>query len=358
MKKIFRIALILGLVSTSLPLSAQDWGGGWGSGEDEPKKTITGKGGKSTNKEVNLGSSSASTPTSQPTEAPKVVIEAIGTHYDDAPQAHYEPEYVNQDTNLSLVQGDSLLIRRPYLRQADVKFRKRVWRVIDLRQKLNKNWTWPRSPITQVFWELGTKGLVRAYANDSFRRVVTPEKILEIVSSLDKVPVLAPGIAAEEATADDYVDSMVVVTFKYYDIKKFEIMEDWVFDYKHGEMKPIIIGIAPIKPEVIDVQLPDGTTQKKQVGESKPFWLLMDDCRPTLAKSQVFNRYNDAMRLNWDQQLNLHRLFDSYVVKQTDYDDLYISSKVDFKDDGVAVLLEAEKIKNDLFIFEHDLWEY
>jgi gliding motility associated protien GldN len=341
------LTLVLGL---ALSLNAQ-WGG-WG--DDEPAATPKGKG--KTAQSVDLGSTSGKP--AAPAGKPKIVIEAIGTHYDDAPKAHFEPEYVNSDTNISLHQGDSLLIRRPYLRQADVKFRRRIWRVIDLRQKINKSWTWPRSPITQVFWELGTKGLVRAYANDSFNRIITPEQILEITSSLDKVPVLLPGIDPSEATGDDYVDSTIVVMFKWNNINKFEIMEDWVFDYKHGEMKPIIIGIAPVKPEFIDAPQPDGTSKKEMIGESKPFWMKMDDCRPTLTKSQVFNRYNDAMRLNWDQHINLHRLFDSYIVKQTDWDDLYIASKTEFKDDKVATLLEAEKIKNDLFIFEHDLWEF
>jgi len=341
----FCLTLILG---STLALNAQ-WGG-WG--DDDGSSSSNDNSAQS----VDLGSSSEKG--AAPATKPKIVIEAIGTHYDDAPQPHFEPEYVNSDTNISLHQGDSLLIRRPYLRQADIKFRRRIWRIIDLRQKINKSWTWPRSPITQVFWELGTKGLARAYANDSFNRIITPEQILEITSSLDKVPVLLPGVDPAEATGDDYVDSTIVVMFKWNNINKFEIMEDWIFDYKHGELKPIIIGIAPVKPEFIDAPQPDGTTKKEMVGESKPFWLKMDDCRPTLTKSQVFNRYNDAMRLNWGQHINLHRLFDSYVVKQTDWDDLYISSKTEFKDDKVATLLEAEKIKNDLFIFEHDLWEY
>ena len=145
------LTLVLGAAFT---LNAQ-WGG-WGDEET----TSNDKGSQS----VDLGSSSEKP--AAPAAKPKIVIEAIGTHYDDAPKAHFEPEYVNSDTNISLHQGDSLLIRRPYLRQSDIKFRRRIWRVIDLRQKINKSWTWPRSPITQVFWELGTKGLVRAYAND------------------------------------------------------------------------------------------------------------------------------------------------------------------------------------------------
>jgi len=182
------------ILASSLSLNAQGWGGGWGSGGGDDD---------SGSEDVSLGSSSTQEAKPAP---PKITVEAIGTHYDDEPAAHYEPEYVNQDTNISLLHGDQLVIQRPYLRQADVKFRRRIWRVIDLRQKLNKAWTWPRSPISQVFWELGTKGLVRAYANDSFNRIITPETIIEETSSLDEVPVLMSGIDPETATADDYMD--------------------------------------------------------------------------------------------------------------------------------------------------------
>jgi len=84
----------------------------------------------------------------------------------------------------------------------------------------------------------------------------------------------------------------------------------------------------------------------------------MKDLRPWLAKSEVYNRYNDAARISWDDVFNHYRLFDSYIVKTTDWDDQYIANKSEFRQDGLAALLQGEKIKNDLFMFEHDLWEY
>jgi hypothetical protein len=30
----------------------------------------------------------------------------------------------------------------------------------------------------------------------------------------------------------------------------------------------------------------------------------------------------------------------------------------EFKDDGIMALLESDRIKNELFVFEQDLWEY
>ena len=88
------------------------------------------------------------------------------------------------------------------------------------------------------------------------------------------------------------------------------------------------------------------------------FWLKMDDLRPTLAQSEVFNRFNDAMKSNWDRHINVDRRFDSYIVKESNVYNQYIFERPEFSADRIAAKLEGERIKNDLFIFEHDLFEY
>jgi len=320
-----------------------DWGGGGGASSSSAqstsgKKSTTSasvsvgsstKGGKGTSVSAAATVTTPAEPAAETQAAPTMNIPTIGTHYDDSAVAHFEPEYVSQDSNLGWKQGE--YIPRPYLRNADIKMRKRVWRVIDLRQKLNKSWTWPRNPVSQVFWELGTKGLVRAYATDSLNTVITPETIIKITSKMESAPVLNVGVDPALADPDaDYHDSTFPVYFKWEYITKFEIMEDWVFDYKHGDWRPIIIAIAPIQERKEAIKGPDGNDITITI-PFKPFWLRMDDCRPTLAKSAVFNRYNDAMRLTWDQHINGHRLFDSYIVKTTDWDDRYLDSNLNTK---------------------------
>jgi hypothetical protein len=51
-------------------------------------------------------------------------------------------------------------------------------------------------------------------------------------------------------------------------------------------------------------------------------------------------------------------MFDSYVIKESNEWDVDINQFPEFRDNGVDALLESERVKNDLFIFEHDLWEY
>ena len=52
------------------------------------------------------------------------------------------------------------------------------------------------------------------------------------------------------------------------------------------------------------------------------------------------------------------RIFDSYIVFQSNVFDSYVNQFPENEDNGVNALLASDEIKNDLFIFEHDLWQY
>ena len=334
MKRLFVIVCAVFLAGGA---SAQGGWGGWGGGGGTTPETPATGGGT-----TGGGTTGGDTPAT-PKAEPKLVTPTIGTHYDDAPEAHYEPPHTPNDGRISIT--ENIVVPYPYLREADVKFKRRIWRRIDTRQKMNKSFTWPGAPVTQVLYELAVKGKVKSFENDSFASYYTPEEAFERGADFVVTQIPDPRFPDDP---DNMIDTTYWDPFKWEKIVKFEIMEDWIFDYKHSEMRPRIIGIAPL--------------MTKQIGgmsiEVPLFWLYMDDIRPTLAKSEVYNRYNDAMRMSWDDLFNHYRMFDSYIVKTTDWDNRYINQKPEYMQDGVAALIEGESIKNDLFIFEHDLWEY
>jgi hypothetical protein len=45
-------------------------------------------------------------------------------------------------------------------------------------------------------------------------------------------------------------------------------------------------------------------------------------------------------------------------VRHSNQFNRYISDMPEFKDDDIMALLESDRIKNELFVFEQDLWEY
>ncbi len=83
------------------------------------------------------------------------------------------------------------------------------------------------------------------------------------------------------------------------------------------------------------------------------FWVYFPESRPILSKSLIYNRHNDAMRLTYDHAF-WKRMFNSFIYKESNVFDRRISEYAT----GLDALYEAERVKNELFEFEHDLWEF
>ena len=129
-------------------------------------------------------------------------------------------------------------------------------------------------------------------------------------------------------------------------IKQLLLYEEWYFDKKLSKLDVRIIGICPIR-----IYFNEATnTQRRE----QTFWIRYDEARDVLARNEVFNPYNDAQRISFDD-LFMQRRFSSYIYGESNvFDDRTIIEYTTGKD----AMFEAERIKTELFNFEHDLWEY
>ena len=233
-----------------------------------------------------------------------------------------------------------------YIREANVKWSKRIHRVIDAREKQNKMMHWPRNPFYLLIWNAAMDGEVTAYANDSLTSIKTPEDIMKEVS-IESVQQIPNPMNPNDPY--DLIDTTIVETLEPEKIEKYRIMEDWIFDYNYSDFRARIIAIAPLISPLTESGI--------ELGELPLYWLKMEDLRDMLSQEEVFNVKNDAARISFDHWFQM-RQFSSYIVKESNKYDLDIAMKEEFRDDGVEALLESDRIKNDLFILEHDLWEY
>ena len=84
------------------------------------------------------------------------------------------------------------------------------------------------------------------------------------------------------------------------------------------------------------------------------FWVKFDEIRDILATKEAFASNNDAQRISFDD-LFMQRRFGSIIYGVSNvYNDRMISEY----SVGKAALFESEELKEWLFNFEHDLWEY
>jgi len=239
----------------------------------------------------------------------------------------------------------------PHLREADVMWAKRIWRVMDLREKMNHPFYYPKEDIEDrsslfnvIKKALLIEGSLTAYGlgptddDDEFRY---PLNATEIDSLLNEKKVRR----RQNLVTEEMEEVETIEPIESADITQYMLKEDWLFDKQRSERYVRIIGIAPMKE--------DRTDDGEKRGYKTLFWLYFPECRYVFANADVYNRQNDAQRRTFED-LFQQRMFASYITKETNVYDRTISAYAQ----GIDALLEAESIKADLFEVEHDLWNY
>jgi len=236
-----------------------------------------------------------------------------------------------------------------HLREADVMWSNRIWRKLDLREKMNLPLYYPTEPIknrrslTQVIIEAVREGSLTAYEplDDEFTRTLTKAEIERKLSFIDTQYIESPE------PPYDLQMTIIENEFNPASVKEFRLKEDWFFDRQRSVLDVRIIGIQPVADNI------DRTTGEVR-GTEPMFWVYFPEARNIFASAEVFNRKNDAERRTLED-IFWKRMFSSYIYKEKNVYDRQIA---DYVLNGIDQLLEAERIKEEIFIFEHDLWEY
>ena len=252
-----------------------------------------------------------------------------------------------KETNLT-----KRVVPYPALREADVMYVRRIWQDIDLRQKINQMFYFPVDPIEDrknlfdvIRYALEVEGSLTAYGtgpagdDDEFRYPYTGTQVDSVLNPTVIIPQFDP-------VTGEVIGSMEAqTTLNSQDIVRYRLKEDWVWDRQRSERHVRIIGMAPI----IEKKDDEGNSQ----GLAPLFWLYYPECRYVFANAECYNYENDAQRRTFEEIFQ-KRYFSSYIVKETNVFDRSIADYAQ----GLDALLESERIKDELFTIEHDLWHY
>ncbi|NTS39645.1 gliding motility protein GldN [Flavisolibacter sp. BT320] len=239
-----------------------------------------------------------------------------------------------------------------HLRWDDALFMEKVWRELDLREKLNQTFRYEAEDDngSQMFMNILLDALkkdsVVAFADERF---TTPLTIADIDAKTtggpaDTTPVVDP------MNPNRIVEYVVTKeTFNPKVVTKLRMKEEWVFDRESSRMISRIIGIAP----VMERERPGSRVPATEV----LFWVYYPDLRKTLARYEVYNPKNMGYgRMTWEELFEA-RMFSSYITKST-LDNPGNKTIRQMIKDPILALLEGENIKERIFNYEQDLWSY
>ncbi len=259
---------------------------------------------------------------------------AQASEYPDSP---YDKPHMN----------DRKPARKQNIRYADVMWSKQIERTLPLREKMNFPLYFPnnetgrigsRFSYTALTIDAIDKGYLFAYdpMSDGAVPITADDFKTKLGASIDTIYI----------QNDDGTETMRPIE-KQMDpssIKFLILKEEWVFDKQRSVMDPRIMWIISLREFVKD----------GEIRKSLPYKVYYPMAEGILARNEVYNPNSDGDQKSF-YDLFQRRQFSSFISRESN---VYNNREVNTYKFGIEQLYEAEKIKNFIFTFEHDLWEY
>jgi len=239
----------------------------------------------------------------------------------------------------------------PTVREADVFWSKMIWRIVDMREKMNQPLYYPtieidgRKNLVSLLMEGIENGLITAYDaryDDDFKIPITFQEVKDQFGAETRVE------QVRNFETGEMEERQIAGEVRLDEVKRLMIKEEWYFDKQNSTLNVRVVGLCPIR-EYVRSDDPSEQVQRTQL-----FWVYYPEIRELLATNEAYNPYNDAQRMTFDD-LFVKRYFTSYVIQESNtYNNRAISQYLA----GKEAMYESQRVEDEIFNFEQDLWEY
>jgi gliding motility associated protien GldN len=225
----------------------------------------------------------------------------------------------------------------PTVREADLLWEKRVWSIIDTREKRNLTFRYPEAPFFSILTNAILNGRLQAYStvDDKFTTPLSSSEVRDMIVERDTVETIdvETGLSIYQAVENE---------LNWETVFRFRIKEIWWMDAKTGQLQRRILGIAPL----VEVASCCGPSLERPL-----FWVYYPHARSVLAQHQALATDNTAARTTWEDLFEM-RFFAAAVYRESNIHGRRIQDYLS----GSDALQEGQQVMNSLRNKEEDNW--
>ena len=276
------------------------------------------------------------------------------------PVARVDSTTTAHDSKIEVYQKENIPYKKPVpyapVREADILWEYTVWVEVDLRQKQNFPLYFPTNPRVigsrMNFFTLLMQGVERGEitpynpfpTSDEFADKITWEDIMKnpSIKGADRMELTQSLTTGRDTSI--FIKGRNLLEEE--SIQRILIKEKRYFDKKHSTYNVRVIGILPQF-----MVLREGADEPVKVPVC---WIYMDEARPLLSRHSVFNEYNEAQNVSFDDFFMQHRYKGRIIRVGNIFNNRMISEYAT----GLDALYESQRIEQEIFDREQDLWEY